>query len=112
VIISSSDSWCCQIDPPFAATAGAIDSLVGAIDPLPATAVYLTTNTYESTSWKEKKRKSGQVQTGCHGSERLLNISMLMDQQLAEASLNASSLAKLEFKSAEIFWSKSGSEIN
>jgi hypothetical protein len=61
---------------------------------------------------KENKTKSGQVQTGCHRSERLLNISMLMDQQLAEASLNASSLAKLEFKSAAKFSSKSGSEIN
>jgi hypothetical protein len=52
---------------------------------------------------KQNKTKSGQVQTGCHRSERILNISMWIDQQLAEASLNASSLAKLEFKSAAKF---------
>jgi hypothetical protein len=50
VIISSSDSCCSQIDPPFADTAGAIDSLVGGIDPLAATAIFFTTNTYESTA--------------------------------------------------------------
>jgi hypothetical protein len=81
VIISSSDSCCSQIDPPFADTAGAIDPLVGAIDPLAATAILLSTNTYKAKAWKEENENK--IRSGTDWVpqiQRNTEYSMLMDQ--------------------------------
>jgi hypothetical protein len=80
VIISSSDSCYSQIDPPFAGTPGAIDPLVRAIDPLAATAILLTTNTYKSKAWKENENKITSGTDWVPQIQRNTEYSMLMDQ--------------------------------
>jgi hypothetical protein len=61
-------------------TAGAIDPLVGVIDPLAATAILLTTNTYKSKAWKENENKIRSSTDWVPQIQRNTDYSMLMDQ--------------------------------